>query len=271
MIKKFIENDIIVVGGKDDLAVEAQNNATSLYAILIRSMLSSKRVVKEYRLDTTALNWVLQEVKARFHKAKINPGEATGVLAAQSIGEPATQMTLNTFHYAGVSAKNVTLGVPRLKEIMSIAKSPKTPGVTIFLKEQFEFKDVEKDAEGNYVVEPGEDYWLAEKVKKDVMARLENLVLKDLVAVSEIYYDPVITETVVEADKDLIEGYYEIRTGDDSSNWSPWLLRFELDEKMFQGKEIQMADFERLMVDEYGADVMQIICSNQEGRHQPCH
>ena len=116
---------------------------------------------------------------------------------------------------------------------------------------------------GNYVVEPGEDYWLAEKVKKDVMARLENLVLKDLVAVSEIYYDPVITETVVEADKDLIEGYYEIRTGDDSSNWSPWLLRFELDEKMFQGKEIQMADFERLMVEEYGADVMQIICSNQ--------
>ena len=71
---------------------------------------------------------------------------------------------------------------------------------------------------------------MAEKVKKDVMARLENLVLKDLVAVSEIYYDPVITETVVEADKDLIEGYYEIRTGDDSSNWSPWLLRFELDE-----------------------------------------
>ena len=147
MIKKFIENDIIVVGGKDDLAVEAQNNATSLYAILIRSMLSSKRVVKEYRLDTTALNWVLQEVKARFHKAKINPGEATGVLAAQSIGEPATQMTLNTFHYAGVSAKNVTLAVPRLKEIMSIAKSPKTPGVTIFLKEQFEFKDVEKDGQ----------------------------------------------------------------------------------------------------------------------------
>ena len=97
--------------------MEAQNNATSLYAILIRSMLSSKRVVKEYRLDTTALNWVLQEVKARFHKAKINPGEATGVLAAQSIGEPATQMTLNTFHYAGVSAKNVTLAVPRLKEI----------------------------------------------------------------------------------------------------------------------------------------------------------
>jgi len=43
------------------------------------------------------------------------PGEMVGALAAQSLGEPATQMTLNTFHFAGVSSKNVTLGVPRLK------------------------------------------------------------------------------------------------------------------------------------------------------------
>ena len=56
-----------------------------------------------------------------------------GALAAQSIGEPATQMTLNTFHYAGVSAKNVTLGVPRLKEIINVSKKPKTPSLTVFL------------------------------------------------------------------------------------------------------------------------------------------
>ena len=56
-----------------------------------------------------------------------------GALAAQSLGEPATQMTLNTFHYAGVSAKNVTLGVPRLKEIINISKKPKTPSLTVFL------------------------------------------------------------------------------------------------------------------------------------------
>lgn len=56
-----------------------------------------------------------------------------GALAAQSLGEPATQMTLNTFHYAGVSAKNVTLGVPRLKELINISKKPKTPSLTVFL------------------------------------------------------------------------------------------------------------------------------------------
>ncbi len=56
-----------------------------------------------------------------------------GALAAQSLGEPATQMTLNTFHYAGVSAKNVTLGVPRLKEIINVSKKPKTPSLTVFM------------------------------------------------------------------------------------------------------------------------------------------
>ena len=66
-----------------------------------------------------------------------------GALAAQSLGEPATQMTLNTFHYAGVSAKNVTLGVPRLKEIINISKKPKTPSLTVFLTGQ-PAKDAEK-------------------------------------------------------------------------------------------------------------------------------
>jgi DNA-directed RNA polymerase II subunit RPB1 len=56
-----------------------------------------------------------------------------GALAALSLGEPVTQMTLNTYHFAGVSSKNVTLGVPRLKEIINISKKPKAPSLTVFL------------------------------------------------------------------------------------------------------------------------------------------
>lgn len=73
----------------------------------------------------------LQNLKKKHLQA--HPGEMVGALAAQSLGEPATQMTLNTFHYAGVSAKNVTLGVPRLKEIINISKKPKTPSLTVYL------------------------------------------------------------------------------------------------------------------------------------------
>lgn len=106
---------LVVVVGDDPLSLEAQINATTLYRILIHSNLASKRVLKDFRLNKTALNWVIGEIETRFNIARVSPGEMAGVLAAQSIGEPATQMTLNTFHYAGVSAKNVTLGVPRLK------------------------------------------------------------------------------------------------------------------------------------------------------------
>jgi DNA-directed RNA polymerase II subunit RPB1 len=57
-----------------------------------------------------------------------------GMIAAQSIGEPTTQMTLNTFHFAGVASKsNVTRGVPRIEEILSLSENPKNPSVTIYL------------------------------------------------------------------------------------------------------------------------------------------
>jgi DNA-directed RNA polymerase II subunit RPB1 len=58
-----------------------------------------------------------------------------GVVAAQSIGEPATQMTLNTFHSAGVAKKSVTLGVPRLTELINVAATLKTPAITIRVKD----------------------------------------------------------------------------------------------------------------------------------------
>ena len=57
----------------------------------------------------------------------MEPGTAVGALAAQSIGEPGTQMTLKTFHFAGVASMNITLGVPRIKEIINAAKSISTP------------------------------------------------------------------------------------------------------------------------------------------------
>jgi RNA polymerase Rpb1, domain 5 len=79
-------------------------------------------MAKYYKLNSEAFEYLLGEVETRFNQAFVQPGEMVGALAAQSLGEPATQMTLNTFHYAGVSAKNVTLGVPRLKEIINVSK-----------------------------------------------------------------------------------------------------------------------------------------------------
>lgn len=99
----------------------------------MRSLLCTKAVIQNERLSKNAFDFVLGEIKSFFDKAISHPGEMVGPIAAQSIGEPATQMTLNTFHNAGVSSKNVTLGVPRLKEIINVAKNIKTPSMKIFL------------------------------------------------------------------------------------------------------------------------------------------
>lgn len=65
-------------------------------------------------------------------KSCISPGDSVGVIAAQSIGEPSTQMTLNTFHFAGRGDMNVTLGIPRLREILMVASSNiKTPSMQV--------------------------------------------------------------------------------------------------------------------------------------------
>jgi DNA-directed RNA polymerase III subunit RPC1 len=67
---------------------------------------------------------------ARYMLKKTEPGTAVGAVGAQSIGEPGTQMTLKTFHFAGVASMNVTLGVPRIKEIINAAKAISTPIIT---------------------------------------------------------------------------------------------------------------------------------------------
>ena len=78
-------------------------------------------------LTKTQFELFIQQVWREYERALIQPGEACGAVAAQSIAEPATQMTLKTFHFAGVASMNVTLGVPRVKEIINATDKISTP------------------------------------------------------------------------------------------------------------------------------------------------
>ena len=88
---------------------------------------------KYYSLTFSQMEKFVDMVWHTYERAKIQPGEACGAVAAQSIGEPATQMTLKTFHFAGVASMNVTLGVPRIKEIINAIKDISTPIIKAFL------------------------------------------------------------------------------------------------------------------------------------------
>ncbi|GBE80006.1 DNA-directed RNA polymerase I subunit rpa1 [Sparassis crispa] len=84
-------------------------------------------------------------MNVKYMRSLVEPGEAVGLLASQGVGEPSTQMTLNTFHFAGHGAANVTLGIPRLREIvMSASTKPKTPSMTMLVRPGVPESDVDE-------------------------------------------------------------------------------------------------------------------------------
>lgn len=102
-----------------------------------------RREANVQNLNQTQTKKVLERLKEEYEAAKINPGEAIGIITAESFGEPSTQMTLNTFHFAGVAEVNVTIGLPRLIEIFDARKAIKTPMMEIYLEKPYN-KDVAK-------------------------------------------------------------------------------------------------------------------------------
>jgi DNA-directed RNA polymerase subunit A' len=85
------------------------------------------------KMSKQGVDTVIETVVRSYDFSLVEPGEAVGTIAAQSIGEPGTQMTLRTFHYAGVAELNVTLGLPRLIELVDARRQPSTPVMNIYL------------------------------------------------------------------------------------------------------------------------------------------
>lgn len=94
------------------------------------------RISKDNKLESK-LDEILKKALEYYSKNLIDPSEACGIVGAQSIGEPGTQMTMRTFHYAGVAEINVTLGLPRLIEIVDARSIPSTPMMNIYLRDEY--------------------------------------------------------------------------------------------------------------------------------------
>ncbi|KAG5643823.1 DNA-directed RNA polymerase II subunit rpb1 [Asterophora parasitica] len=213
---------LIVVRGDDPLSEEAQHNATLTFRMHLRATFASRRVLEVHHLTREAFDWVLGEVEAKFNQSVAHPGEMCGTLAAQSIGEPATQMTLNTFHYAGVSSKNVTLGVPRLKEIINVATNIKTPSLSVYLEPEISRSST---------------------LAKNVQQELAYTSLRTVTAGVEIWYDPDPSSTIIEEDSVFVESFFAIPDEEIESKLhlqSPWLLRLELDRAKMIDRKLTM-------------------------------
>ena len=221
------------------LIVTKHNKGNLLLGILIRHYLNPVLLIKKNRINKSAFNYITTRIRQKFYEALVNPGEMVGAIAAQSIGEPATQMTLNTFHLAGVAEKsNVIRGVPRLKELLHISKNPKSPGLTIYLKPKYAY-DKEK--------------------AQEILNNIELTSLKDITIASKIYYDPNDYDTNIIEDKELLDLYKVFNDIEpvchDLESPSDWVLRLEFDKRYMMNKNISMDDVNYAINNAYGNDL----------------
>jgi len=96
-----------------------------------------ERVARSKKLNKEEKAKLIEKIKKKYLNMQITPGEAIGIVAAQSIGEPGTQMTMRTFHFVGVAEMSVTLGLPRIIEILDVRKDPKTPTMWVHLRKPY--------------------------------------------------------------------------------------------------------------------------------------
>ena len=187
-----------------------------VFHCLLRYHLAPKKSVIVHRLTQAMFEELLRDIQYRYIKSLVHAGEMVGALAAQSIGEPTTQLTLNTFHSAGTAKANATSGVPRINELLDATMNPKRPSNTVYLKSAT---------------------LMNECISK--MKEIQKTTLRDVTKSVRIYYDPFpLSETVVDEDRALLEEYNAFSLTDEANCASPWILRLELNDMELSARGI---------------------------------
>jgi len=210
-----------------------------IFHILVRHFLNPKKLIMEHRFTKEAFDYLCKCIKQVYYKSLVNPSELVGVVSAQSIGEPTTQLTLNTFHLSGVaSASKSVRGVPRIKELLSISKNIKSPTISIHLKDEYAY-DIEKAGEAK--------------------SHIQTTYLSNFIDKMEIYYegaDDSSSESDSSGDKEFVRSFYKYSVIDDDKEQVEcdpqifnWVLRIEINQDKMIG--ISTDDIYRAFVSTY--------------------
>jgi DNA-directed RNA polymerase II subunit RPB1 len=213
-----------------------------LLKVLYYYYLNPKTLLVMKRFHRKGLVLLLETIHMRYKESLVHPGEMVGVIAGQSIGEPTTQLTLNTFHLAGVASKsNVTRGVPRIEEILRLTKNPKSASLTIYMREH---EQTDKKKAVSY------------------SEMLNHTKLSDVVKRVQICFDANETDSVIQDDHHLMDQYYEFENmvqecleEEESFEKSKWVIRIEIDAEKMLHRNITMDDINFAINSGYGNDV----------------
>jgi DNA-directed RNA polymerase II subunit RPB1 len=239
---------------------------TLLFKVMYYYYLSPKDLLLVKRFNRSALSILISVINLQYKRSIVAPGEMVGMVSAQSIGEPTTQLTLNTFHSAGVASKsNATRGVPRIEEILTLSENPKNPSITVYFKE--------------------DDGSTPERVQ-EFIPMIEHTKLAEVVESIEVCFDPDDLNTLVEQDRAVMTQYQEfeklieecVRDSESAgtsgvpnvpsggggaaaassaaaSSKSKWIIRIKIDPEAMLDKKLTMDDIHFAIKNSYGYEV----------------
>ena len=236
---------------------------TLLFKVMYYYYLSPKELLLVKRFNKSALSILISVITLQYKRSIVAPGEMVGMVSAQSIGEPTTQLTLNTFHSAGVASKsNATRGVPRIEEILSLSENPKNPSITVYFKE--------------------DDESTPERVQ-EFIPLIEHTKLAEVVEYVEVCFDPDDLNTLIEQDRAVMSQYQEFENlidecvrdsvvagtsgvpdvpgggggaaASSSASKSKWIIRIKIDQEAMLDKKLTMDDIHFAIKNSYGNEV----------------
>ena len=245
---------------------------TLLFKVMYYYYLSPKELLLIKRFNRSALTILLNVIILQYKRSIVAPGEMVGMVSAQSIGEPTTQLTLNTFHSAGIASKsNATRGVPRIEEILSLSENPKNPSITVYFKE--------------------DDESTPERVQ-EFIPLIEHTKMSEVVESVEVCFDPDDMNTLIEQDRAVMSQYQEFEkliddcvrdaalvsagggeeggaagggegggaaaesgAQNSSNNKSKWVIRIKMDAEAMLDKKLTMDDIHFAIKNSYGNEV----------------
>jgi DNA-directed RNA polymerase II subunit RPB1 len=228
------------------LFIKNLNQGMRFLHILLRLYLNPKKLIFQYHFTKEIFDYIVVQIIEYFNQAIAQPGEMVGIIAAQTIGELGTQMTLDSFHVSGTAAAvKATSGVPRLKEILSATKKTKTPTLIIYMKNDISCViNPIKNSNGDFN-DPRID------ATKDHAMNIKNSIeitkLSDILEYSEIYWDNgEYYETNIEEDQGIMNIYKEFEELNGSScrarSSSPWVLRLVFNKQKMVSYRLKMID-----------------------------
>ncbi|CAL6092846.1 DNA-directed_RNA polymerase subunit [Hexamita inflata] len=201
-----------------------KSQESKILRAMIRLIFNSKQICYKFRLSPQHFKNCMDQIRKKFYASNGVPGEPVGPLASHSISEPATQLTLNTFHTAGTSALG-SLGLQRLKELIDF-RSTKTPIMTIYMKDSAEHAYIKQTSEHKGRVA------MQQKQVMKVAALIENSYFKDFVKQMQIIFDP---NDTFEADLLWLDYARAIKYYPEVT--CPFVLRYEISLKKMLEKE----------------------------------